>query len=272
MDFLLASWFWFAVGVTFFASFVQGLTGFGMALVAVPLLLSHERIGTYAIPCLTIACFATVGEVLWRYRRHLDLRRTAWLGAPLLLTTPLGVLALRDWPLWRIQLAVGAILFAIGAWQLNPWARRDSQAPTGDHEPPAEAEDRPAPLAGDFSRPASLVVGGLSGILGGAVGMVGPLLAGYLIASGIERGRFKVTLNAVFLISLLVRTGNYAWQGLLPPAWALTGICLLPFAWLGSRAGLYMDGYIPAKAFARLVNVFLLGLGIWMASAALRAA
>lgn len=249
-------WFAFAVLIVFVSAFIQGLSGFGMALLAVPLLLSQPGIGIHAVPCLTIVAFGTVVEVLYRYRRHLDLERTLWLAIPALVSTPLGVELLQRVPLPYLRAGVGIFLMLQSLYQLRP---RAASAPTAEALVAAEAPSRR-----DYSRRACVVVGLISGVLGGSMGMVGPLLAAYLIASGISRDSFKVTLNAVFMASLLFRTGNFALKGMLDATWALAGLSLLPVAWLGGKSGVYMDRFIPAARFAVLVNVFLLGLGGWM--------
>ena len=74
----------------------------------------------------------------------------------------------------------------------------------------------------------TVCVGGISGVFGGALGMTGPLLADHLIKTGIRSEGFKVTLNLVFVLSAIWRTGLYLQQDILSGHTLMLGLTAVP--------------------------------------------
>src|SRR5512138_2934526 len=74
--------------IFFVASFTQSFAGFGMALVAMPLLTQMMSIRT-ASPLLSLVAITTQTLLLIRYRRTIELRAVlpllggAWVGVPI---------------------------------------------------------------------------------------------------------------------------------------------------------------------------------------------
>lgn len=250
----LVPWFVPALAAVFFCALFQGTTGFGMALLCIPILTTMTDTHT-AVECVTIVATATTASIAFAYRRHWDLKRAAWLGVPLLIGTPLGVLLLKILTDWQLKMGVGVLLlFTSGTYVVNMLLKARSAA---DARPAAEPKPMP------HSPTACLVVGGTSGVLGGATGITGPLMANYLIRMGISRESFKVTLNLIFTASALWRTGCYLACGMVERATLINALLLIPIAMLGTQAGIRLDKRIPAEHFISLIHVLLVGLGIW---------
>jgi uncharacterized protein len=251
-DILAQPWFWPSVIIVFGSATFQGASGFGMALIALPLLMALMG-PQMAVPVVTFANLVPPLVVLWVYRRHWQPRLTAWLGVPTLMTAPLGVHLLKIMTAPQLKMALGGILIASAAWHFLKsyfWPKTFS--------PDAVAGGSPK-----HSRVACVLVGAFSGVLGGAMGMTGPLLADFLVKSGLGRESFKVTLNIIFLASATWRTGLYAVQGVTTNEAFRVGMVLLPVGLLATILGLMADKHIPAKKFIGYTQVALLMLGVW---------
>lgn len=263
----LTSWLLPAMVAVFFTAAFQGTTGFGMALLGVPALALLIDPST-AVECITFVSIGTAAAIAYSYRKHWDLRRAAWLGVPLLAGTPLGVYVMKLLTNAQIGIGIGVLLIVTsGAYVIGFLLQRGTEVKKEMSAAPDCATDGGiAP----YSRTTCLVVGGTSGVMGGATGMTGPLLANYLIRTGISRESFKVTLNLIFTASALWRAGIYVGTGMIEGRTLLSALLLMPVALLGTLAGMRMDKRIPAEQFIRVVHVLLLGLGTWFVIAGCR--
>jgi uncharacterized protein len=193
--------------------------------------------------------------VLAYYHRFWQPRLTLWLGIPTLLTAPFGVHLLKIMTAPQLKMALGAVLVGSAVWHFMKVKLF----------PQTFAEVKLAPgEAPTHSRVICLLIGAFSGVLGGAMGMTGPLLADYLIKSGIGREAFKATLNIVFLASAIWRTALYFVQGVSTSDALQIGAVLMPVALAGTLLGLSLDKKIPAKKFVGYTQAALLVLGIWL--------
>ena len=253
----IAPWFIPALAMMFFTAMFQGTTGFGMALICTPLLAALAGTRT-AVECITLVATTTTATIAYSYRAHWDLKRAIWLGAPLLAGTPLGVLLLKYLTDTQLKMGLGVVLILTSGTFVAGWLRRrtaEAGAQVPDEKPSTPAHISPA---------ICIAVGGTSGVLGGATGITGPLMANYLIRTGISRESFKVTLNLIFTASALWRSSCYLAMGMIHRQTFCTALLLIPVAVLGTHAGIRMDKRIPAQHFIPLVHVLLTGLGVWM--------
>lgn len=246
-------WLPLAVAIIFFSAFIQGLTGFASGLVSVGLLL-HFVAPTIAVPCLSVAALGIIGAVLVKYHKSFDLELILWAGIPLLALTPAGAWLLKIVPANVLKFAVGGLLIAVSAEFLVRMASTRGRRPA----------EETGMTARSFSKPTMIVLGGLSGVLGGATAMPGPLLAAYLIRIRASRETFKMTLNVIFLGSTLTRMASYTAEGMLPWPVFGAGLILAPVGWLGTVLGYKMDRFVPAQKFVLGINCFLLILGAWL--------
>lgn len=248
-------WLPLAVAIIFFSAMVQGLTGFASGLISVGILL-HFVDPTVAVPCLSVAALGIISAILVKYHNSLDLQLILWAGLPLLVLTPAGAWLLKIVPSDVLQIGVGGILIAVSA----EFMMRTTSAKA---KPETSGEANGA-AGRTFSKPTMFALGGMSGVLGGATAMPGPLLAAYLIRIGASRETFKMTLNVIFLGSTLARMGAYAYEGMLPWPVLGAGLVLAPVGWLGTVLGYKLDRFVPAKKFVLGINCFLLALGAWL--------
>ena len=232
---------WFLVfAIVFFAVFTQSVTGFGLALVSMPLLTAILGIQT-AAPL--VALFALVAEaiLLITYRTHLDLRVVWRLAIASVLGVPLGVWALQTVPEEIVLTILGLVVAGYALYALL-----DFRLPEIKH------------------RVWAYGAGFLAGILGGAYNTSGPPVIIYGHCRAWSPAEFKSNLQGFFALNSIVilvthfLAGNYTsqvWQSVL---------VALPAVVLSIAAGVQLSKRIDATAFRRLVLLLLLLLGAWL--------
>jgi uncharacterized protein len=198
-----------AFAVATLAAFAQSVSGFGSALVAVPLLsiLAGPRTAVVTITALSIAMTALATA---RERRHVEWRVAATLAVTGLVGMPVGLLLLTtlDARVLTLVIAVLVLAFALllaRGWSAHPgpWARR--------------------------------AAGVTSGAMLTSTGMNGPPLVIVLQAMRLRPDRFRATLQAVFCsqdiaaVAGFVVVGQVSRTALVAVAAGLPG---LPVGWL----------------------------------------
>jgi uncharacterized membrane protein YfcA len=220
------------------ASFVQGLAGFGIGLVALaflPFLISP----TDAVVLTTLYATVFCAAIFVPLRRDFLGKGVDMLLVGSVLGTPLGIWVLTSVSGSLLARLIGAVLVLIVAleWSgLNP--RR---------------------LPG---RAWGLAAGVLSGVVGGAVGTPGPPAILYMAAQGWSPRTIKANLQAFLVVNQLVILIGYWWAGLLTrEVWWLAAYFAIPAA-AGLVAGIRLFDRVDHARFRRIVFLVLLGSGI----------
>lgn len=227
-------------GILALASFVFGLTGFGIGLVALSLLPFIVAPAT-AVPI--IACFGTAFALLMtvQLRREVMLTRLGDLIVGTLLGTPLGVWGLATLPPGLLKRLIGLILITI---VIIEWRQLYPQQLTGRHW--------------------GVSAGLLAGVLGGAIGTPGPPVILYVMTQGWSPRAIKGTLQAFFLVNQSVIVAGHWGAGLLTPKVVqLVGIYALPSV-IGVVIGIRLFDRIDQARFRRLIFALLFVLGLLM--------
>ena len=226
-----------ALAAAFGSAFVRGLTGFGMAILLVPIL----ALALPPVEAVLLANFLSLFIGLSEVRRLVrGAERSAWrISILVVLVTPLGLLALAatsdDLARFLIAMIALSAFFAI----LLP--RR----------------------AG--TEPGYLATGGggmLSGLMTGYAGMPGPPVVPYYIGRAIPRETAKASMMLIFTIAAGAGLVSGAALGIL--AWRLPLLAALLFPavllgnWLGDRAA----GQIGDALWRGVVGVILGGAAL----------
>lgn len=193
------------------AAFVQSTTGFGFALVAVPLLAAVAE-PQRAVVSVTAASLLLSAWVGWRHRAALDREAVVgytWTG---LVGMPAGLLVLLVVPSSTLRIVVGVVVLLAVAGML---VRLRVSGRVGQ-----------------------VVAGLLGGALLTSTGMNGPPIVVGIDARGLPPARFRVTLQAIFGLQGIVAMGLFAASGLVDGAVGLLVVVsavALPIGWgLGS--------------------------------------
>lgn len=190
--------------IVLLGALVQGAVGFGMALVAVPLLAIVDP-ELVPVPLLLVGA---VNAAISLRREHTDTdwRGVGWALLGRLPGTVLGVLAVATLPPRGFVAAVAATVLVCAALSVVHW--------------------RPRPTV-----PALLLAGLVSGAGGTAASIGGPPVA--LLYQDAPGSRVRSTLAAYFTVGAALSLAGLAVGGQVTPDALLAGALLLPFMLAG---------------------------------------
>lgn len=226
------------------AFFVKGVSGFGPALVATPILVVLWGDARLVVPVFAPLNLIINVVFLVRVWDALDRRAFAILATGTVVGVPFGTTLLEVLEAQTLSAMVGVTVVAsvIG---LELWKRR-----------------RGLSLSGVWRWVTGFGAGAFGGALGAAVAIDGPPYVVYLQALRGSKTTQYATLLAVFTASGLIRTANYAYRGLLTTDhWIACGLAL-PIAWMSMEVGHRVFRRLSGDGFDRAVRVILLAVGI----------
>jgi len=230
---------WAASALVFFlASFVMGLAGFGIALVAMaflPWLMSPVT----AIVVLTIYALVFSIVVVAQLWQHLAPRALVDLFIGTVAGTPIGVWVLASLPVTALNRLIGLVLVVVVALEFRG--------------------AMPRRLVG---RAWGVATGFLSGVIGGAVGTPGPPVIVYATTQGWSPRTMKANTMAFFVVNQAVILAGYWWAGLLTHEVAGVAASFALPALAGVGAGVALFGRLDPVRFRRLVFALLLISGL----------
>ena len=223
--------------VMFLASFVMGLTGFGIALVAMaflPWLMSPVT----AIVVLTLYALVFSLVVVVQLRNDLTPRALVDLLIGTVAGTPIGVWALAALPVTVLNRLIGLVLVVVVALEFRGVM--------------------PTRLVG---RGWGLAAGFLAGLIGAAVGTPGPPVIVYTTTQGWSPRTIKANIMGFFVANQAVILAGYWWAGLLTrEVMTVSAAFALP-ALAGGSTGIALFGRLDAERFRRVVFALLLVSG-----------
>jgi len=234
MTLLMAALIFFAGG------FVQGLTGFGSALVAMPLLALIMDVKAAVPLCMADGLVITLYLVV-RLRHHLDPGKIM----PLVLGSLPGILAgvtlLKRVDSGLIRCVLGLLLVGYSLYSLLV---------------------RPRSL--NLSRIWGYMAGFLTGAIGAAFSAGGPPSIIYTTLSGWSKDEIKATLSGFFVINGLVTVLVHALTGVSGRETGLAFVVTAPFVLAGTGIGSRVSDRINRRLYLRLVHLFLLLMGVML--------
>lgn len=224
--------------VMFFAAFTKGLTGFGQALVAVPLLTAVVSVRVTSPLMSLFALFSNV-YLLIVHRKALNWPEVWRLSLASLVGTPLGV-----WGLSALDERVVLGLLGIVLVSYSLYCLLGPKLP----------QIRNVNLAFPF--------GFVAGVLSGAYNTGGPPAVIYGNGRNWEPAEFKGNLQAFFMINSLMVSPSHLLHGNYAEEVLRLFLVALPFMIAGMLVGSRMDRYLDPARFRKVVLVVLVGLGL----------
>jgi uncharacterized protein len=224
--------------VIYLASLVMGLTGFGIALVAMaflPWLMSPVT----AIVVLTFYALLFSVVVVVQLRHDLRLGDLGNLLIGTVAGTPLGVWVLATLPISALNRLIGLVLVIVVALELRGVM--------------------PTHLA---ARGWGLGAGFLAGLMGGAVGTPGPPVVLYATTQPWSPRTMKANTMAFFVVNQGAILSGYWWAGLLTREMATVSAVFLAPALAGLATGAALFGRLDPARFRRIVFALLLASGL----------
>ena len=220
------------------AAFVQSLSGFGFAIVVMPLLTLLLGLPT-AAPLVAVTALTVYAINVARFRQAINAGEVLRLGLASALGVPMGIWILSNVDATLVKQALGALLILFALYSL---AR-----PTTSWIP---------------SRRWVYPAGFLAGCLGGAYNTPGPPAIVYGTLRQWPRDEFRAVLQTLFLVNgLLVVASHFVAGHLMAPVLAY---CLytVPALALGILLASRVDGRVDRNRFRTLVMVMILLLGL----------
>lgn len=222
-----------AAAMTFGAAFIRGLTGFGMAIILVPLLGLIVSPGEAVVVGILLQLL--IGPVGLKIIYADADRRSALLIATIaMLATPIGVWLLIGTPKDMARLLIAAI--AIGAFLLVLLPVKP------DHKP---------------GRMETVLTGIASGILTGFAAMPGPPVVPYYLRQPIAPVIARASMMLVFFATAIAGTISSVALGLTSWRLAWLSLLLFPAVLLGNWLGKMCFGRVSAPMWRSMVAVIL---------------
>ncbi|MCA0903332.1 sulfite exporter TauE/SafE family protein [Qipengyuania aquimaris] len=226
-----------ALAAAFGSAYVRGLTGFGMAILLVPVL----ALALTPIDAVLLANFLSIfigmSEIVRLVR---GAERSAWIIAGIvLLTAPLGFIALSLTTPSVARLIVALIAFSAFLAVLLP--------------------RRPA------AQPGMVATGGVgvvSGLMTGYAGMPGPPVVPYYVGRDIPRETAKASMMLIFTIAPFAGLATGAVLEVLDWQLALLALGLFPAVLIGNKLGDRASGRMPDPVWRTFVGVVLAGAAL----------
>jgi len=225
--------------ILFFAILTQSITGFGLALIAMPLLI------TILDPITAGALMALVGLplqfiILRRYRHALQFH-AVWrtmIGAAI--GVPIGIIALTRLDESIILTGLGIILVSYALYSLArlklPTIERQSWG---------------------------VGFGIVSGMLSGAFNTGGPPLAIYGACRQWQPDVFKANMQLLLMFNSLMVAGAHLLSGhMTPTVWGYFALVAIPLLLIATTLGFKISTRVDERLFRDLILVLLLLIGV----------
>ncbi len=222
------------------AGFVQGVSGFGSALVAIPLLCFVIDIKS-AVPLCILNSLVITTYLSLQMRKHLEIHKII----PLCLAAVPGIIAgstiLKQVSSTIIRVGLGSMLIAYSLFSLFT---------------------KPTPKK--LHKGWAWVAGFLSGAIGAAFSAGGPPTIIYTTLNDWEKDTIKATLSAFFLFNSYLIAIVHTLSGLTTVEIFTYFMISAPFSLLGTVLGSICYGKIPRDRYLQIIFTFLTGMGIMM--------
>ena len=217
---------------------VRGITGFGSALIAVPLLAFILPLSSI-VPLMVLLDFIAAASHGLRHRQAVR-----WsLIFPLLPFTLLGVgsalLLLKSVDMSLLRQALGLFIMAYAAYSLF------APSPDGRH-----------------SRFWAIPAGSMGGLIGTLFGTGGPFYVIYLQLQRVDKTTFRATIASIFLIDGGLRLSGFISAGFYPVNTLMLALAALPVMLIALYTGDHIHTNLKADAFQRGISLLLIGSGI----------
>jgi len=233
--------------IIFFSGVVHGLSGFGFALVAVPLLVLFLP-PREAIPIVLLFTMLTPFPLLIEARKWLDVKRFLPLIIGGIIGIPFGTYLLLILPSAILKLSIGLAVIPFAIVLLMGYKKKVKN-----------------------ERMAFIPVGFISGLLKGAVSMSGPPVVLFFSNQGMMKQAFRANLVFFFLSLNIAAFISYIVSGLISREVVRYTILFLPAMLVGVFVGMALIRKVRELFFRRIVLSIVILSGVLAIYAGLRA-
>ncbi len=221
------------------AYIILGISGFGSALVTIPLLVHFLPLQSVVPLVVMVDFLATVTNGV-RFREHVEVAELKLLIPSVIVGILSGVTLLAMLPKNAALLLLGILVTGYGIYRLLT---------------------RPSGKA--ISRWWGIPTGLIGGLIGGLFGVGGPIYATYMSVRIHDPARMRATLSAVFSFSTGLRLAVYLLSGLLLQSEVWWGfLLLLPAMPVGLVIGHRLHARLTREQIGRFISVLLVVSGM----------
>ncbi len=227
--------------IIFIGALLQGLAGFGGALLAMPLVLLYSD-PKWAAPVVVLCYTLNRIPAMFLLRKDMMWNHSLFLIAASLPGAFLGTFLLKSMDPGLIMKFLGTVLILFSVYKIT--------APE---------------LKLAFSRIWALPTGFLSGLLGGAFGTDGPPVVVYAALKPWAKEKVVGMLQGFFLFANFIIIGSYGYHGLLTSSVLKVAFAAVPFAVAGILLGLKINRRISQRYFEVVlsVSIGIMGFALW---------
>ncbi len=230
---------WLLLGAAaFVASAVAAVTGFGGAVILLPVLVAVFGVRD-AVPILTVAQLIGNGSRVWFNRKDLVLPLVGWFSLGAVPTALLGGWLFASAPLAALIRLLGGFLLLTVIWR--------HVRPGPPRKPPLRA----------FT-----LLGAVFSFLSALVGSVGPLLAPFFLAYGLVKGAYIGTEALATVVMHVTKLVAYGSSALLTPQGVEAGLLMGAVMIGGSYTGKRILDRLPERTFVLLIEGVLVVAGL----------
>lgn len=225
--------------IAFGSSILQGITGFGFALIACPLCLLYFSQSTVVV-VLTVISFVLNIFLLKKINADVDKKLIRTLIISGLIGVPIGVFALTriNPSILKLSVAGMSLLCAFIMMSSKIRIKENSILTTS--------------------------VGTLTGFLQASIGLSGPPIALTLTSYGMETTSMRKTLAIFFLALNIISLPLFLMNNILTTDKFLLAISTIPVVLIGGQLGNKFAGLLPQSTFKYLTIIMVIGLSVQM--------
>ncbi len=226
------------MAITFMAGTLQGFSGFGYSLLALPLLCVFVP-ARWAVPVIAVSSLSLNVMVFTTFRRNLNLKGFLPMAVAGVVFTPAGAWLLGYFSDSTVRVIIGAIVAGASALSLYthiPTIKRTAFGMTA--------------------------AGVLSGIFNGLTTFSGPPAVIYLSAVRAEKNSFRANLSAFFIVLTIASIPSFIGAGIASASDLLQAAVYIPGAAAGGVAGILISKKVDSSSYRKAVLVILSLLGV----------
>lgn len=223
--------------IFFISGFVQGVTGFGSALIAIPLLSLVLDI-KFAIPLVSLNGLCINFYLALRLKQHFAKDKIFPLCLGAIPGTIFGV--------WFLKLADASIISKFLGVLIISYALYNLFS-------------KPIPIT--LHKIWSYISGFLAGAIGTAFSAGGPPVIVYTTMNNWSKDTIKATLTGFFLFTSILTTLAHGIAGLTSKNVLYSFLYSCPFVLLGTALGSFCYGFFPRKTYLRTIYIVLIVMG-----------
>lgn len=214
--------------VTLAASLARGFSGFGAALIFIPL--ASALLGPkVAVPLLLVTDGVIAAGMIPGAVRKADRREVLTMATGALVGVPTGTWLLTSLDPLTLRWGIVVLAALMLALLLSGWRYRG----------------RPKPAL-------TVLVGLISGFFSGAAQVGGPPVVAYWLGSTIPATTVRANIVFFFAVTSLIGAVGYVWGGLITTQTLLLALIIAPVYGFGTWAGSRMFGLASDQTFRRI--------------------